>query len=140
MGKVRALRGATTIDNDEPDHIRERVAALLGVMFERNQVDFEDLISVFFSVTSDLHSLFPAAAARAAFPDIADTPLINMCEVDIEGALARCIRVMAHLYTDRSKAELQHVFLEGAVVLRPDLLGMAAHSAGSTAAQSNAAR
>jgi chorismate mutase len=117
---VRALRGATTVDEDVPDHIGERVVALLRELFERNGLDEDDLVSILFSATPDIRSTFPATAARRAL-GLADVPLMNCQELDVEGALPRCIRVMAHVHTERSRAELRHVFLEGATVLRPDL-------------------
>jgi len=117
---VRALRGATTVDEDEPDHIGERVTALLRELFERNGLDQDDLVSILFSATPDLHSTFPATVARRSL-GLGDVPLMNCQELDVEGALPRCIRVMAHVHTERPRAELQHVFLEGATVLRPDL-------------------
>lgn len=119
--KVRALRGATTIDEDTPSHIQERVATLLTAMFERNDIDVDDVVSIFFSATSDIRSTFPATGARAAFAALSETPLINMAELDVAGALRSCVRVMAHVYTDRSKSALEHVYLEGAASLRPDL-------------------
>jgi chorismate mutase len=122
---VRALRGATTIDEDTPEQITARVGALLKLMFERNAVQTDDLISIVFNATDDVRSLFPATGARQMLPDLADVPLMNCKELDIEGALPRCIRVMAHLYTELSRDDLRHVFLEGATVLRPDLVEQA---------------
>jgi chorismate mutase len=119
---VRALRGATTIDEDTPEQITERVGGLLKVMFERNAVRSDDLISIVFNATDDIRSLFPATGARQMFPDLADVPLMNCKELDIDGALPRCIRVLAHLYTELPRDDLRHVFLEGATVLRPDLV------------------
>lgn len=117
---VRALRGATTIDEDVPAHIGERVGALLETLFERNGLVQDDLVSLLFSATPDVRSAFPATMARAAL-GLEDVPLMNCQELDIDGALPRCIRVMAHVHTERPRTELQHVFLEGAAVLRPDL-------------------
>jgi chorismate mutase len=118
---VRALRGATTIDADDPVHIADRVEALLRAVLERNGLETDDLISILFSATPDIRSAFPAAGARARIPALADVPLMNVCELDIEGALARCIRVMVHASCEKPRAEINHVFLEGAIVLRPDL-------------------
>jgi chorismate mutase len=122
---VRALRGATTIDEDTPQHITERVGALLGEMLDRNAARTEDLISIVFNATDDVRSLFPATGARRVMPQLADVPLMNCRELDVDGALPRCIRVLAHLYTERAREELRHVFLEGAIVLRPDLVDQA---------------
>ncbi|HVX18088.1 MAG TPA: chorismate mutase [Acidimicrobiales bacterium] len=116
---VRALRGATTVDHDTPEEIEKRVVALLREMFDRNGVDHDDLVSILFTATDDLHSTFPATAARSI--GLGDVPLICARELDIEGGKARCIRVMAHLETERTRSELHHVYLEGARDLRDDL-------------------
>ena len=118
---VRALRGATTVDHDEPAHITERVVALLGEMIERNGVDHEDLVSIVFTTTKDIRSMFPAAAARTI--GLGDVPLLGALEADIEGGTPRCVRVLMHLNTERTRAELRHVYLEGARSLRDDLPG-----------------
>jgi chorismate mutase len=116
---VRALRGATTIDADTADDVRARTIALLEQMIERNGVDHDDIISVLFTATDDIHSMFPASAARdIGFGDI---PLICARELDIDRATPFCIRVLMHLSTSRSRSELRHVYLEGASGLRDDL-------------------
>jgi chorismate mutase len=116
---VRALRGATTIDVDEKDHLFERVIALFEALFDRNDLDHDDLISVLITATGDVRSVFPAQAARKF--GLGDVPLICARELDIEGGTPLCIRVMIHLYTERSRSELHHVYLEGARNLRDDL-------------------
>ena len=116
---VRALRGATTIDIDTDDEVRARTIDLLKQMLERNGVEHDDIISVLFTATDDIHSMFPASAARdIGFGDI---PLICARELDITDATPRCIRVLLHLTTTRSRSELRHVYLEGASGLRYDL-------------------
>jgi chorismate mutase len=116
---VRALRGATTLDVDDTEHMTERVVALLETLFDRNELQHDDLISILFTATDDLHSTFPATAARKA--GLGDVPLICARELEVEGGTPRCVRVMVHLYTDRPRAELHHVYLEGARALRDDL-------------------
>ena len=121
MAALRALRGATTVDVDCPEQIRERVVALLEEMFARNGVDHDHLVSLLFTATNDLHSLFPAAAARSI--GLGDVPMLCARELDVIGGTPRCIRVLAHLETDRSRSDLRHVYLEGASNLRDDLPG-----------------
>ena len=116
---VRALRGATTLDVDAPDHIRERVKALMAALYERNGLDNDQLISVLVTGTSDIRTFHPVTAAREFGLD--DVPLLGAQELEIEGTLPRCVRVLLHVETDRPRSELRHVFLEGAVALRPDL-------------------
>jgi chorismate mutase len=116
---VRALRGATTIDSDTPEQITERILALVDAMLERNGVDHEDLISIIFTATPDVVSMFPAAAARKA--GLGDVPLLCARELDIVGATPKCLRVLMHMTTERTRGELHHVYLEGARELRDDL-------------------
>ncbi|MCK4176696.1 chorismate mutase [Aciditerrimonas ferrireducens] len=116
---VRALRGATTVDEDTPEQITERVQTLLRTLLERNGLTKEDLISILFTATEDVVSMFPAAAARAM--GLGDVPLICARELSVKDATPMCLRVMVHCYTDRSRAELHHVYLEGARHLRDDL-------------------
>jgi chorismate mutase len=115
----RALRGATTVDSDTPEQVEVRIHALLLEMLERNGVDHEDLISIFFTATSDIVSVFPATAARKM--GLGDVPLICARELDIVGATPLCMRVMMNVYTTRERKELHHVYLEGARELRDDL-------------------
>jgi chorismate mutase len=118
-GAVRALRGATTVDEDTADQLSARTTALLEEMLQRNEVGHDEIVSILFTATDDLHCAFPAAAAREI--GLADVPLICARELDVIGATPRCIRVMMHLWTERSRADLRHVYLEGAKGLRDDL-------------------
>jgi chorismate mutase len=120
-GAVRALRGATTVDVDDRDHVLARVEVLLSAMFERNDLQADDLISVIFTATPDLHAVFPAEAARRF--GLGHVPLLCARELDVEGAVPRCVRVLMHLTTERSPGELRHVYLENARSLRDDLPG-----------------
>ncbi|CDR12225.1 chorismate mutase [Streptomyces iranensis] len=116
---VRAVRGAVQLDRDEPEHMHERVSALLTVILERNTLDPDDLISVWFTATPDLHSDFPAAAARKL--GITDVPLICAQELDIQGAMPRVVRILAHVETSLSKSDVAHVYLGAAGALRKDI-------------------
>ncbi len=117
--RLRALRGATTVEEDRAEHVTERVVALVREMLSRNGVSHDELVSILFTATDDIHSVFPATAARTI--GLGDVPLICARELDILGATPRCVRVMMHLYTDRATSSLHHVYLEGARGLRDDL-------------------
>lgn len=119
MTAVRALRGATTVDADTSEQISERVQELLQQMLDRNDVDKDDCISILFTATDDIHSMFPALAARGM--GFGDVPLICARELDITGGTPRCVRIMMHINTDKARDELHHVYLEGAKGLRDDL-------------------
>jgi chorismate mutase len=116
---VRALRGATTVDVDEKNHLFERVIALFDELFARNALAHDDLISVIITATGDIHSAFPAEAARKF--GLGDVPLLCARELEIEGGTPRCVRVLVHLHTDVPRDRLHHVYLEGARNLRDDL-------------------
>jgi chorismate mutase len=116
---VRALRGATTLDEDTVAAMNDRVQTLVAAMLDRNGVDKEDLISIVFTATDDIHAMFPAAAARAL--GLGDVPLLCARELDVDGGAKLCVRVLMHLTTTRQRAELHHVYLEGAKALRDDL-------------------
>ncbi len=118
---VRAIRGATTLDADTPEQVRERVETLVGAVFERNAIRPDDVISVVVTATSDIRSAHPATAARLW--GLGDVPILGAQEIDIDGSLRLCVRLLLHVELDRPRAEVHHVFLEGAVVLRPDLAG-----------------
>jgi chorismate mutase len=116
---VRAIRGATQLEADERDHLLDSVDELIRAILEQNDLDHDDLISLVFTATPDLHSEFPALAARRL--GIGDVPLLCAQELDIAGALPRVIRVMVHAETGLTKAQVRHVYLRGATALRRDL-------------------
>jgi chorismate mutase len=118
---VAALRGATTLDADSRGEVLARTAELLGALMARNDLVAGDLISLLLTATDDIHSEFPAAAVRAA--GIADVPMMCAREltIDSDSAIPLCVRVMAHVYTDKPRAELRHTYLRGAHQLRSDL-------------------
>ena len=118
---VRAIRGATTLDADTREQMIERVVALVREVFERNDVHLDDVVSILFTATDDLHAMFPAEAARTM--GLGDIPLICAREIEVQGAMARCVRMMAHVESDRARADIEHVYHEGARALRPDLAG-----------------
>ena len=117
--RLRALRGATTVAADDGAAIVEGTAELLRTLFEYNDVDHDDLVSLIFTSTPDLVAEFPAAAARKI--GIADVPLLCSTEIGVPGSVPRCIRVLVHLYSDKDHAGLRHVYLGDARELRTDL-------------------
>ncbi|WP_326808915.1 chorismate mutase [Streptomyces sp. NBC_01775] len=116
---VRAVRGAVQLDRDEAEHMNERVSELLTTVLERNALSADDLISIWFTATPDLHSDFPAAAARKL--GIVDVPLICAQELEIAGAMPRVVRILAHTETELPRAAVNHVYLGAAAALRKDI-------------------
>ena len=116
---VRAIRGAIQLEVDERDHLLVSVDELIRAILTENLLATDDLISMLFTATPDLHSEFPALAARQL--GIGDVPLLCTQELDIDGAMPRVIRVMVHAETALTKADVRHVYLRGAAALRRDL-------------------
>jgi chorismate mutase len=116
---TRAVRGAIQVEADERDQILAATTELLTEVLVRNALTPEDLISVVFTATPDLVSEFPAYAARQM--GITDVPLLCASEISVPGAMPRVLRLLAHVDTERPRAELRHVYLRGAAQLRTDL-------------------
>jgi chorismate mutase len=119
MTDIRAVRGAIQIDRDDPEVICADTGTLLREVIKRNGLAPEDIISVLFTMTPDLVSAFPAAAARGL--GLVDVPLLCATEIDVPHAMGRVIRLLAHIRTDRAQSAVEHVYLGGAARLRPDL-------------------
>jgi chorismate mutase len=120
VGKIlRAARGATTVERDDREEILAATEEVLSAILARNDADVEDVVSVFFTATEDLRSVFPAEAARRM--GMSMVPLLCAREMAVEGALGCTVRVLLHFYTDRAAAEVQHAYLRGAHVLREDI-------------------
>ena len=117
--RVRAVRGATQLDEDTREHMLERVAEMVLDVMRSNDLTVDDFISIFFTATEDLNAEFPAYAARRLGFD--DVPLMCARELEIEGSMPRVVRMMAHVETHLSRAEVTHVYLHGAARLRRDL-------------------
>ena len=123
--RVRAIRGATQLEDDSREHMLERVAEMVTDVMRSNDLQVEDFISIIFTATSDLTSEFPAYAARRLGFD--DVPLICARELEIEGSMPRVVRLMAHVETELPRAEVTHVYLHGAAHLRRDLSRTTSH-------------
>ena len=116
--KLRALRGATTVERNDADAILDATEELLRELIERNELVQEDMVSCLFTCTDDVNAEFPAVAARRL--GLGAVPLLCSREIDVPGSLPRVIRVMLHCYADPS-VPARHVYLREAVALRRDL-------------------
>jgi chorismate mutase len=118
--RLRALRGATTVAQNEAEAILEATDELVREVLERNALHHDDLVSCVFTCTPDLDAEFPAVAARRL--GLSDVPLLCAREIDVPGALPRVIRLLLHYYADEG-AGVEHVYLREATALRRDLEG-----------------
>lgn len=116
---VRAIRGATQISIDSKAEIESATVELVSAILDQNQLTADDLISIIFTATPDIHANFPAAAARTM--GLGHVPLICAQELDVPGALPLVIRAMVHANLEAELSEVRHVYLHGAKALRQDL-------------------
>jgi chorismate mutase len=117
---VRGIRGATSVDADVSEQIREATRELIEEILKRNEItDFDDVISAVFTTTPDLVSAFPAEAARHI--GMTTVPLLCALEIPVAGSMQKCIRILLHVNSDRKPAEIEHVYLREAEKLRPDM-------------------
>lgn len=116
---VRAVRGATCLTEDTSEQMREAVGELVLLMISANGLVAEDVISMVLTSTPDLVSDFPAAAVRGC--GVTDVPMLCATEIDVNDALPRTVRILMHVETDRLRADIEHIYLRGAQVLRQDL-------------------
>ena len=116
---VRGIRGATTVDRNDRQSVLDATRKLLEEIAWRNAIAPEDIAAVFFTVTDDLDSIFPAQAARLL--GWCHVPLLDAREVPVPGSLRKCIRVLLLWNTARAQAEIVHVYQRKARQLRPDL-------------------
>ncbi len=115
----RGIRGATTVESNTVAAILTATRELLVRIVEANDLAVEDIASALFTVTPDLTAAFPAQAARElGWRHVA---LLDAQEVPVPGSLPRCIRLLIHWNTDKPQAEIRHIYLGGAAMLRPDL-------------------
>jgi chorismate mutase len=118
--KLRALRGAITVETNEPGAILSATEELVSAVMERNELEAEQMVSCIFTCTSDLDAEFPAVAARDM--GLSAVPLLCAREIDVPGSLPRVIRLLLHCYADPA-SEPRHVYLREAESLRRDLQG-----------------
>jgi len=117
---IRGIRGATTVEQDDPMEIISTTKDLLVAIQNANpRLEPGDIASVIFTLTCDLVSIFPARAAREL--GWTSVPLMCAQEIPVPESLPRCIRVLIHWNIDLPQNAIQSVYLRQAVSLRPDL-------------------
>lgn len=114
----RGVRGATTVEQTDRESVLAATRELLATMIRLNGIERTDVASAIFTTTTDITSVFPATAARQL--GWLDVPLMCGHEMVVEGSLQKCIRIMLHWNTDKAQDQIQHIYLHGAKILRPD--------------------
>jgi chorismate mutase len=118
--RLRALRGAITVDRNEAEAILGATTELVRAVMERNALDADDMVSCIFTCTADLDAEFPAVAARHL--GLGHVPLLCASEIAVPRSMPRVIRLMVHCYAPED-SRAQHVYLREAAALRADLEG-----------------
>jgi chorismate mutase len=116
--RIHGIRGATTVERNEAQEILDATDELLRAIIAANDLQPDDIVSAFFTVTNDLDAAFPARAAEDFGWNI--VALLHATEIPVPGSLPRCIRLLVHAYTTRTRAEIKHCYLRRAIILRPD--------------------
>ncbi len=115
---MRGVRGATTVEANTREAILAATNELLSLMIAANNIQPDDIASAIFTTTIDLNADYPALAARAlGWHDVA---LMCMHEMNVPHGLKHCLRILLHWNTDVAAREVKHVYLRGAINLRPD--------------------
>ena len=118
---IRGVRGATTVIKNSEHEIMLETESVVKSMVSANDIKPEDVSHIFFSVTSDLNAAFPAKAIRQ-LDKWTYVPVMCMQEIDVPNSLEKCIRVMMVTNTEKKQEEIEHIFHNEAVKLRPDLI------------------
>lgn len=118
---VRGVRGAINVDVNTPEAILAGTRELLQEVLSRNNItDFTEIVSAFFTTTTDLTASFPAEAARTL--GMNQVPLLCASEIAVPTGMAKCIRILLHVNTDKAQREIVHVYLRDTKRLRPDMV------------------
>ncbi|MDE5411922.1 MAG: chorismate mutase [Bacillaceae bacterium] len=117
---IRGIRGATTVEVNEEEVILDATEKLLETIITKNGVKPEDVAQIVVTVTHDLNATFPAKALRR-FEGWKFVPIMCALEIPVPNSLPMCIRVMITAETDVPQSEVEHIYLENAISLRPDL-------------------
>jgi len=108
------------VEENTREDILTATRQLVDRMLEWNQVETADIASIIFSVTEDLDAVFPAQSLRE--PAFRHVPLLDCREIPVPGSLRKCIRVLMHVNTGKTQAEMVHAYLGSAGALREDLV------------------
>jgi chorismate mutase len=119
--RVRGVRGATTVERNDPEYIRDAVLELFQVLIKENDLAPENIVSATFTLTSDLNAAYPSTFVREYLEGWDQVPLLDVAQLSIPGSLPRCLRVLLHVNSPLQQDQIQHAYLREAKRLRLDL-------------------
>ncbi len=118
--KLVSVRGATTVINNTKEEILKNTEIMIKKIIDENDINVDNIISMFFTTTKDLTKVYPAVAARSI--GIVNASLMCYDELYVENSLEKCIRVMIQFYSEKNQKDIKHIYLNEAKILRPDLI------------------
>ncbi len=117
---LRGIRGAITVEKNDSTEVCNAVQEMLKEIMSKNELATSDIGAAIFSATNDINAIFPAAAARKMEGwDL--VPLFDAQQLEIEGSITKCVRVLLLVDTDKPQKEIKHIYLRRAKMLRPDI-------------------
>ncbi len=116
----RGIRGAITVEANTKEAIKGATVELLGQMLEANKVEKKDISFAIFTLTPDINAAFPAKFAREEL-GFSEVPMMCYNELNVEGSLQKCLRILLSVNTSKAQNEIKHIYLKGASILRQDL-------------------
>lgn len=120
MQNIVSIRGAITVKKNDVKEIKDSTIKLLDEVFKQNNIQKENIINIIFTVTDDLDTSNPATITRKKF-NIDSIPMLCVQEMKLKDGLPMCIRLMMQTYSSLKKEQINHIYLENAITLRPDL-------------------
>lgn len=118
---TRAIRGAITVDKNDKESVKSATVELINAMINENDVQLDDIAFAIFTVTSDINADFPAKFARLEC-NFENIPMMCYREMEVEGAIEMCLRILLTINTTKSQKDIKHQYLKGATKLRPDIV------------------
>lgn len=122
MKRIYGIRGAVCSENTKQD-ITQQTLNMCHEIFQKNNINPDDVVSMHFTLTKDLDEMNPCAAFRKNYKEIDTTNIPQFCsqEAYIKGGLEKVIRLLMHVYLEEN-TEIKNVYLNGAEILRPDFV------------------
>lgn len=117
---ITAIRGAITVDENTEQSIKEATVELFNATIKANKLKTEDIAFLNFSATKDINKVYPAKFIRTEL-GITTIPMMCYQEMDVEGSLPMCLRLLIVTNTINNTFSPQHIYLKGARILRPDI-------------------
>lgn len=116
----RGVRGAITLKENTKEEIEKATVELLNKILKENDINTQDVSFAIFTLTKDLNADFPAKYARLNC-NFQNVPMMCYNELDVEGSLKMCLRILLNINTEKTQEEIKHIYLKGASILRQDL-------------------